>query len=290
MAELLKGASVVKTLTETLRSEADALCARGVTPTLAIVRIGARGSDLAYERAALKRCGQCGVAVQQIALPADIPQAALLAALASLNADAGVHGILLLRPLPEGYDDAAVCAAVAQEKDVDGVTAASMAAVYSGTGDGFPPCTAEACIALLKHYGVALDGRRAVVVGRSFVIGKPVSMLLLRENATVSVAHTHTRDLPALCRAADVLIVAAGRQGLIGAEHVRPGQTIVDVGVHTAPDGSMSGDVRFAEAEPVVDAITPVPGGVGGVTTAILCRHVLEAAKRAARRAGCADF
>lgn len=280
MAELLRGAPAAKAIAERVRAEADALRSRGVTPGLALVRVGERDDDLTYERAALKRCEQCGIAARRVTLRADATQERLLAEIAALNADGSVHGILLLRPLPEGFDDAAVCAAVAPEKDVDGVTAASMAAIYSGTGDGFAPCTAEGCLALLRHYGVPVDGRRVVVVGRSFVIGKPVSMLLLRENATVSIAHTHTQKLDALCRAADVLVVAAGSRGLIGAEHVRAGQTIIDVGIHALPDGSLCGDVRFDEAEPVVDAITPVPGGVGAMTTAILAEHVIKAASR----------
>lgn len=283
MAELLKGAPAAKALTEALRAESDALRARGIAPTLAIVRVGERDADLSYERGALKRCEQCGVAAQQIVLPSDASQEALLAELALLNADPDVHGILLFRPLPEGLDDAAVCAAIAPEKDVDGVTVASMASVYANAGAGFAPCTAEACVELLRHYGVPIDGRRAVVVGRSFVIGKPVSMLLLRENATVTVAHTHTKGLSALCREADILIVAAGKMGLIGAEHVRPNQVVIDVGIHGAPDGSLHGDVRFDEVEPIVGAVTPVPGGVGAMTTALLCKHVIRSAKKSAR-------
>lgn len=277
MAELLKGLPAAKALTESLRQESDALRARGVTPTLAIVRVGERDDDLAYERGARKRCEQCGIAVRQIALSADVSRETLLTELAALNADAGVHGVLPLRPLPF---DAAACAAIAPEKDVDGVTGASMAALYAGVGTGFAPCTAEACIALLKHYNIPLAGKRAVVVGRSLVIGKPVAMLLLRENATVTVAHSKTEDLPEVCRAADVLIVAAGKAGLVGAKHVRAEQAVVDVGIHAAPEGSLCGDVRFDEAEGVVGAITPVPGGVGALTTAILCRHVIEAASR----------
>lgn len=277
MAELLKGLPAAKALTESLRQESDALRARGVTPTLAIVRVGERDDDLAYERGARKRCEQCGIAVRQIALSADVSRETLLTELAALNADAGVHGVLPLRPLPF---DAAACAAIVPEKDVDGVTGASMAALYAGADAGFAPCTAEACIALLKHYNIPLAGKRAVVVGRSLVIGKPVAMLLLRENATVTVAHSKTESLSEVCRTADVLIVAAGRAGLIGAEHVRAGQTVVDVGIHAAPDGSLCGDARFAEVEPIVEAVTPVPGGVGPLTTAILCKHVIEAASR----------
>ena len=283
MAVLLKGAAVARAIAEALKEEIDALRQRGIIPCLATVRVGEKDADLAYERGIAKRCEQAGVAVQRVALPADVRQSTLLAELNALNANSGVHGVLLLRPLSERFDDAAVCAAVSPEKDADGVTDASMAAIYSGAGAGFAPCTAEACLALLEHYGIPIDGKRALVIGRSFVIGKPVSMLLLRHNATVSIAHTHTRDLPALCREADILVVATGCAGLIGAEHVRAGQTVIDVGIHTLPDGSLTGDVRFDEVAPIVDHITPVPGGVGAVTTAILCRHTIEAAKRSAR-------
>lgn len=280
MAELLRGVPAARELTERLRAASDGLRARGVMPTLALVRVGERDDDLAYERAALKRCEQCGVEARRVPLPAEASQSELLSAIRRLNGDALVHGILLFRPLPRSLDEAVACAAIAPEKDVDGVTGASMAALYAGTGGGFAPCTAEACLELLRYYRVPLDGARVVVVGRSLVIGRPAALLLLRENATVSVAHTHTKDLPALCRSSDVLVVAAGKQGLVGAEHVRAGQVVVDVGVHAAPDGAMRGDVRFDEAEPIVRAITPVPGGVGSLTTAILCRHVIEAASK----------
>lgn len=284
MAELLKGAPVVKAMTEALRPRAEALRARGVTPVLALVRVGEREDDIAYERGAVKRCEQCGVEARRFTLPAGAVQEALTERLRSLSADGSVHGILLFRPLPGHMDDAAVCAAIAPEKDVDGVTAASMAALYAGAGEDrdriFAPCTAEACVALLKHYGTELRGKRAVVVGRSLVIGKPLAMLLLAEDATVTVAHSRSEDLAAVCRDADVLIAAAGRAGLIGAEHVRAGQTVVDVGIHVLPDGTLCGDVRAAEAEPIVRALTPVPGGVGAVTTAVLCKHVIEAASR----------
>ncbi len=282
MAELLKGAPAAGALTGRLLAESEALRERGITPTLAIVRVGARDSDLAYERGALRRCEQCGVAARQVVLPEDASQKELIRTLTALSADAFVHGILLLRPLPPQIDDIAACAAIAPEKDVDGVTDASMAAVYSGRDSGFLPCTAAACLALLRYYGVPLEGRRAVVVGRSLVIGRPLSMLLLRENATVTVAHTNTRNLPELCRRADILVVAAGRMGLIGAEHVRAGQVVIDMGIHTAPDGALRGDVRFEEAAGIVGAVTPVPGGVGAMTTAMLCEHVIQAAKGSA--------
>lgn len=284
MAELLKGASVAKAMTGALQERAGALRARGVTPVLALVRVGEREDDISYERGALKRCEQCGVEARRVLLPEDTAQEALVETLRALSADGSVHGILLFRPLPEHMDDAAVCAAIEPEKDVDGVTAASMAALYAGAGEDrdkiFAPCTAEACVALLRHYGVGLRGKRAVVVGRSLVIGKPLAMLLLAEDATVTVAHSKSENLAVLCRDADILIAAAGRAGLIGAEHLRAGQTVVDVGIHVSPDGTLCGDVRAAEAESIVRALTPVPGGVGAVTTAVLCKHVIEAASR----------
>lgn len=280
MAELLRGAPVAKAMTEALRERAGALRARGVTPTLALVRVGEREDDLSYERGAVKRCEQCGVEARRFTLPPDAAQETLIETLRSLSADASVHGVLLFRPLPGHMDDAAVRAAIAPEKDVDGVTAASMAALYAGAGDAFAPCTAEACVALLKHCGAEVRGKRAVVVGRSLVIGKPAAMLLLAEDASVTVAHSKSEDLAAVCREADILVVAAGRAGLIGAEHVRAGQTVVDVGIHVSPHGTLCGDVRAAEVEPIVRALTPVPGGVGAVTTAVLCKHVIEAASR----------
>ena len=282
MAELLRGAPVARAMTDALRERAGALRARGVTPTLALVRVGEREDDISYERGAVKRGEQCGVEARRILLPGDAAQEALVEQLRMLGADASVHGILLFRPLPAHMDDAAVCAAIAPEKDVDGVTAASMAALYAGAGEGgiFAPCTAEACVTLLKHCGVELRGARATVVGRSLVIGKPAAMLLLAEDASVTVAHSKSENLAALCRDADILVAAAGRAGLIGAEHVRAGQTVVDVGIHVLPDGTLCGDVRAPEVEPIVRALTPVPGGIGAVTTAVLCKHVIEAASR----------
>lgn len=280
MAQLLMGAGAAAELCAPLAERSRKLADWGAAPCLAIVRVGARQDDLAYESAAVRRCGVCGVTARRIALPADIPPRRLLRELSALNADEGVHGILLLRPLP--FDDTAACAALAPEKDVDGLTPASMASLYAGTGPGFAPCTAEACVALLRHYNIPIAGRRVTVVGRSLVIGKPAAMLLLRENATVTVAHSRTEHLAEVCREADILIVAAGREGLIGAEHVRAGQTVLDVGIHTAPDGTLRGDVRFREAEPIVAALTPVPGGVGALTTALLCRHTVDSCFRAA--------
>lgn len=280
MAELFKGAPVSAALSERVRADVQALGARGVMPRLAIVRAGASPDDLAYERGASKRAAALGVETETVALPLDVTQARLLDELARLNAAPEVHGILLLRPLPAQLDETAACNAILPDKDVDGVTNASLAAVFTGAPHGFAPCTAAACIALLDHYGVELAGKRAVVVGRSLVVGRPLAMLLLHRNATVTLCHTRTRDLAAVCREADILVAAAGREGVVGAAHVSAGQVVLDVGIHVREDGTLCGDVAFDEVEPVVAAVTPVPGGVGSVTTAVLLRHVVQAARR----------
>lgn len=281
MAELLKGAPVARALTEELGVRVAALLARGVTPGLAILRVGERPDDLSYERAALKRCEKVGIAARRVALPADCTQAELERAIRDVNADPAVHGCLMFRPLPASLDERAACAALDVAKDVDGVTAGSLAGVFAGEPVGFPPCTAEAVLQLLRHHGVALDGADVVVVGRSLVIGRPVSMLLQAANATVTMCHTHTRDLAAKCAAADVVVVAAGHAGTFDARCARPGQVVVDVGINWDEDARrLVGDVDFDAVEPIVGAITPVPGGVGSVTTACLAKHVVEAAER----------
>ena len=166
------------------------------------------------------------------------------------------------------------------EKDIDGITDGSLAGVFTNTAVGYPPCTAQACLEILKFYNIPLSGKRAVVVGRSLVVGKPAAMMLDRENATVTLCNSRTQNLPDVCREADVVVVAMGKMGFIGAEHLRAGQVVVDVGIHVNEEGKLCGDVRFGEAEPVVEAITPVPGGVGTVTTSVLVSHVVEAAEK----------
>ena len=278
MATILKGAPVVAAMNE----HNAALCAQlktaGITPTLAVVRVGEREDDLAYERGMMTRCGKVGVAVRQYVLPADAAQDALLQVINEINTDDSIHGCLLFRPLPKQFDDRTVRAALRPEKDIDGITDASLAGVFTNTDLGYAPCTAQACLEILKYYNVPLSGKRAVVVGRSLVVGKPAAMMLDRENATVTLCNSRTQDLPALCRQADVVVVAMGKMGAVGADCLREGQTVVDVGIHVNAEGKLCGDVQFAAAEPVVAAITPVPGGVGTVTTSVLVGHVVQAA------------
>ena len=281
MALLLKSKPVTSALTERLIPRVDALKQRGVCPTLAILRVGEREDDISYEKGAVKRCESVGVSVKCVTLPADVEQSELMAAVEELNRDNGVHGVLLLRPLPSHLDDEAARQALAPEKDVDGITDGSLAGVFSGSGRGYPPCTAAACMEILEHYGVDCTGKRAVVIGRSLVIGKPAAMLLMGKNATVTVCHTRTMDMPSVTREADIVIVAACRMETIGSEYFRPGQTVIDVGIHWNEEkGKLCGDVDFDAVEPIVSAITPVPGGVGAVTNAVLVSHVVEAAEK----------
>lgn len=284
MALLLRGAEVVSALNEKIKAEVIALQSGGIVPTLAILRVGEKPDDLAYERGAVKRAETVGVAIKQITLPETVSQEELLTEIARINADASIHGCLMLRPLPKHIDDMRAREALLPEKDIDGITEGSLAGVFTGTKRGFPPCTARACMEILAHYGIDPAGKRAVVIGRSLVIGKPVTMMLLQQNATVTICHTRTTNMPAETRRAEILVVAAGRAGVVGAEYISPGAVVLDVGINFDAAGKMTGDVDFAAAEPIAGAITPVPGGVGTVTTSVLMAHVTEAAKRALRR------
>lgn len=284
MAKSLRGAPIAAAITEELADRVDVLRAGGVAPTLAIVRVGERPDDLSYERGACKRAEKIGVDVKNFVLAEDCSQQDLLEVIEEVNRDPSIHGCLILRPLPAAFDEAVVCTALDPAKDVDGITVESLYGVFANKPLGYPPCTAEAVVELLARSGIELSGARVTVVGRSLVIGRPVSMMLQAKNATVTMCHTRTRDLAAECRAADVLVVAAGHARTVGAGSVTAGQTVVDVGFNWDDvAGKLVGDVEFDAVEPVVDAITPVPGGVGSVTTAILVKHVVEAAERARR-------
>lgn len=279
MGTILKGAPVATAITEDLTNRAESLTERGVAPQLAILRVGENESDLAYERAAIKRCEKIGIKVMQIVLAGNATQAEVLAAIDRINKDAEVHGCLMFRPLPKHLDEHAICEALDPKKDVDAMTDKSLVHVFTGKGEGFAPCTAQSCIEILKYYGYELAGKRVAVIGRSLVIGKPVSMLLQKENATVTMCHTKTRELAKTCAESEILVVAAGKAGIVGADYTNPGQVIIDVGINVDSEGNMCGDVSFGEVEPACAAITPVPGGVGSVTTAVLCKHVIEAAE-----------
>jgi len=282
MAEILKGAPVVAALNEEMAREVESLKSIGIVPTLAIVRVGEREDDIAYERGAMKRCEKVGVEVKQVLLPGDCSEDALISTLQDLNNNSKVHGVLLFRPLPKYMDDDRVRNTLSPEKDIDGITDLSLAGVFAGTNTGYAPCTAQACMEIIDYYGIDPNGKKAVVVGRSLVVGKPAAMMLIGKNATVTVCHTRTVDMPAVCREGEILIVSAGRPKIMDKSYLAPGQTVIDVGIHVLVDGSMCGDVDFDAAEGIVGAVTPVPGGVGTVTTSVLVKHVVQAAKKVA--------
>lgn len=283
MAKLLTGREAASALIAALHRRTAALAERGVTPKLTILRCGEHEADGAYLRSAQQRAALCGVVVEVTSLPETVSREALLSAIDDINCDASVHGCLLLRPLPAHLRDAedAICNRLLPEKDVDGMTDVSAAGVYLGRTAGFAPCTAEAVMVLLDHYGIDCAGKRAAVIGRSPVVGRPAAMLLLARNATVTVCHTRTRALSAVTREADIIVSAAGAAGCLTAAHVRPGQTIIDVSANwDAAKNTIVGDADFDTAASIVDAITPVPGGVGAVTSTVLMRHVVQAAER----------
>ncbi len=279
MAELLKGKPVVDSMALDLGARIEALGSAGVTPTLALVRVGQRPDDLSYERTARKRAESLGIAVRPYELEEFAPQAAIEAAIHEVNADPDVHGCLLFRPLPSFVDESHVCELLDPKKDIDGITLASLASVFTDGHRGYPPATAAACIELLDFYQVPLEGKHVVVVGRSLVVGKPVSMMLLRRNASVTICHSKTEHLAGIMRSADVAICATGRARAFGAEFFSPGQTVLDVGINFDTQGNLCGDVDFAEVEPVVGAVTPVPGGIGTVTTSVTMAHTVAAAE-----------
>jgi len=280
MARILSGKEVAAALNLRLKEEVQALANEHIFPRLATVRVGAREDDISYEKGASKRCANVGVGIENIVLPEDVTQEELLNTINRLNADDSIHGILLFRPLPGHIDDKTVRNSISAEKDIDGITDRSMIGIYTGEDIGFPPCTPQACLEILDHYGIEVAGRNAVVIGRSLVVGKPAAMMLIKRNATVTICHTRTADMPAVVRRADIVIVSAGRAELIGKEYLREGQIVLDVGINVNDAGKLCGDVKYDEAVDVVEAITPVPGGVGTVTTSVLVKHVVEAAKR----------
>ncbi len=292
MAKQLLGKEVTDALNAKLIDRTAALKEKGVTPTLGILRIGENPSDLSYEKGATKRAELIGIEVKKFVLPEDATKEAVLAEIDQLNADPSIHGVLMFRPLPKHLkaDTDEICNRLDPKKDVDCMTDLSNAGVFEGRADlGFAPCTPAACMEILDYYGIDCKGKNAVVIGRSLVVGKPAAMMLMGKNATVTVCHTKTVNTAEICRSADILVSAAGVLNSLTKDFVRPGQIVIDVSINwdeNKPNargtlGAIAGDAVFAEVEPIVEAITPVPGGVGSVTTSVLMKHVIEAAERA---------
>ena len=289
MAKRLLGKEVNEALVASLQTRAAALKEKGVTPTLAILRLGENPSDLSYEKGATKRAEEIGVAIKNFILPESATKEEVLAVIDEINADDAIHGCLMFRPLPKHLkaDQDEICNRLAPKKDVDSMTHMSNAGVFEGQDLGYAPCTPAACMEILDHYGIDCKGKKAVVIGRSLVVGKPAAMMLMAKNATITICHTRTVDPAAVCREADIIISAAGVLNSLTKDFVRPGQVVIDVSMNWNPEkitskgkGGMSGDAVYDEVEPIVEAITPVPGGVGAVTTTVLMKHVVEAAEK----------
>ena len=249
----------------------------GITPCLAVLLVGDDPASQVYVRGKANDCEACGIESRVIRLPAGTTQAELLARLGALAADSAVHGILVQLPLPRHIDPAAVIEAIPPEKDVDGFTPVNAGRLLNGE-PCFAPCTPAGCLRMIEAAGVDLDGKHAVVVGRSNIVGKPAALLLMQKNATVTVCHSHTRDLAAVCRTADALIAAVGKAGFITADMVKPGAVVIDVGINRGADGKLHGDVDFAPVSEIASYITPVPGGVGLMTRAMLMLNTVQAA------------
>ncbi len=281
MAELLKGKPVADAITAKCSEKAKELREKGIVPCLAILRVGENDADISYERGAMKRCASADVEVRNVILPKDVSQEAFDEALEALNHDDSVHGILMFRPLPKHLNSEKARNMIAPEKDIDGCTDGSLAGVFTNTPKGFAPCTAQAAIEILDYYGIEISGKNVTVLGRSLVVGKPLALLLMNRNATITVCHRKTVDTQSIARKADIVVAAIGEAENITAQYLREGQYVIDVGISwNEAKGKLCGDVLFEEAEPLVKAITPVPGGVGSVTTSVLVSHVIEAACR----------
>lgn len=273
MANTLTGTPAAAAIYVQVREHAAALDA---PPCLAAVSVGAQPDDRAYLRSIALSAEGCGITVRPVPLSADCAPDTLTDTLRALSADGAVHGVLLLRPLPEALRAQEILDTLDARKDVDGMTTRSLGALVTGAA-GFAPCTAEACMELLRAHGIDPAGRRVTIVGRSLVIGRPAALLLTRADATVTLCHRKTPDLAARCRDADILLAAAGTPGLITTDFVRPGQIVLDAGATALPDGTLRGDVAPDAA--AIAVCTPVPGGIGSVTTALLLRHTVQAAE-----------
>lgn len=283
MARILASKPVTDAIAADLAHRVERLKILGVDPTLAIVRVGNRADDLSYERTAVKRAESLGLTTRVFELDEKVVQEKVLLQLRRINGDNAIHGCLLFQPLPANMENKLICDELALKKDVDGISTASLGAVFTDAKEGFAPCTAEACVRMLDHYDIPIEGKHVVVVGRSLVVGKPVSMLLLRRDASVTICHSRTEDLAKHMRMADIVICATGKPRAFNADYFCAGQTVLDVGINFDAEGKLCGDVDFDSVEPIVEAITPVPGGIGSVTTSLTMEHTVIAAEKTIR-------
>ncbi|MFY9218165.1 MAG: tetrahydrofolate dehydrogenase/cyclohydrolase catalytic domain-containing protein [Tepidanaerobacteraceae bacterium] len=279
MGILIKGKPVADKIKEKLKKEVAELKEKGITPKLAIIRVGDDPGDMAYERGAIKTMVSVNIETDVRVLSKDISKDEFIKELKSINDDKSVHGILILRPLPDQLDESVIKNVIAPEKDVDCFSPVNVAKVFEGDETGFPPCTPSAVMEILKHYEIPLKGKNAVVIGRSMIVGKPAAMLLLKEHATVTICHSRTKDLPKVASGAELLVVGIGRAKMIDSSYIREGAVVIDVGINVDEDGKLCGDVDTDDCVDKASMITPVPGGVGSVTTSVLAKHVVKACK-----------
>ena len=268
--------SIKADLAQTVLTLAD----NGKRPKLGIIRVGERPEDLSYEKGIIKNCDTLGISCEVMALPADISSESFMEKLEMANRDEGIHGILMFRPLPKHIDEDMARNKINPAKDIDCMNPYNLAKVFEGDSSGFEPCTPAAVMEIIKYFGIKLQGENVAVIGRSMVVGKPLSMMLLKENATVTICHSRTKDIKSVVSRADIVVAALGKARAIGADYIKPGAIVIDVGVNGAPEGGICGDVDFEKVVDIAYQITPVPGGVGAVTTLVLLKHVVEAAQR----------
>ena len=274
--ELLKGIDVANAINEKLIKESADMGGR--VPKLAIIRVGERPDDMSYERGATKKMEKVGFACESFVFPETIENEAFQKEFDTINDNPEIDGILLLRPLPKHLDEEAVVGRISPEKDLDGISPVNLAKVFAGDKTGFAPCTAEAVVEVLKAAEIPMTGKRVTIVGRSMVVGKPLSMLMVKENATVTICHTRTKDLAGTCRNAEILVAAAGRAKMLNGDYVGQDAVVIDVGINVDENGKLCGDVDYDTIQNKAQAATPVPGGVGAVTTAVLAKHLVRAA------------
>ena len=277
MGEILKGKPVADSITEDIKAKVERLKNSGLNPKLAILRVGNDPSDLSYERGALARMAKCGIDVEVLELSDDVTEDSLIAHLEYVSDRKDINGILIFRPLPGHLDEDRIKNFISPSKDVDCFSPANVAKIMEGDKTGFSPATPSAVMEILKFYKIDLSGKHCVVLGRSMVVGKPVSMLLLGQNATVTICHSKTKDLKNICKMADVLIAAVGRAKMVDESFIKEGAIVIDVGINMDDTGNLNGDVDFESCINKASMITPVPGGVGGVTTSVLAQNVLKA-------------
>ena len=275
MSQMLLGKPVAEKIKQNVASEIES---KELKPILALIRVGEKADDMSFARSIKKNCDNLGIAVFDYHIAEDGREAELLPqTIIDCNEDERISAIMLLRPLPKHLDEKKIVNLIKPSKDIDGITISSEAMVYAGHGEGFAPCTPEACMEILKFYDLDLTGKNVVVVGRSLVVGKPLAMMLLAKNATVTICHSKTRDLSSICRGADIIIVAIGKARFLTKDYVREGQIVLDVGINFDETGKLCGDVDTDSVAGIVSAVTPVPGGVGPVTISLICQHIVEA-------------